>query len=51
MRQCEQHRIGARGDQIADPPGFCVFERQRAGERRERVAAIGVFDLAKIRGQ
>src|SRR5258707_926695 len=48
IRQSEQHGIGARGDQIADQPRLCVFERERAGERGERVAAVGIFDLAKI---
>jgi hypothetical protein len=48
IRQCEQHGIGSRRDQIANQPGFCVFKRQGSGERRERIAAIGIFDLAKI---
>ena len=50
IRQCEQHRIGAIGDQVADQSGLGVLERQCAGERRQRVAAIGILDLAKIRG-
>ena len=46
--QREQHRIGALGDQVADQAGLGVLERQRAGQRGERVAAVGVADLAKI---
>src|SRR6202790_3187311 len=49
--QREQHRVGAGGDQVADQARFCVLERQRAGQRRERVATIGIFDLTKITGQ
>ena len=50
IRQREQHRIGARGDQVADQAGLGVLERQRAGQRRQRVAAIGILGLAKIGG-
>ena len=46
--QPEQHRIGAIGDQIADQPRLGVLERQRAGQRRQRVAAVGIGGLAKI---
>ena len=47
--QSEQHGVGAVGDQVADQSGFCVFERQRAGQRRQRVAAVGIGRVAKIR--
>ena len=40
--QLEQHRIGALGDQRADDAGLGVLERQRAGERRQRIAALGI---------
>ena len=40
--QREQHGIGARRDQVADQAGLGVLERQRAGQRRQRIAAIGI---------
>ena len=43
--QCEQHRIGALGDQRADDAGLGVAERQRAGDRRQRVAAVRIGRL------
>ena len=46
--QLEQHRIGALGDQRADHAGLGVLERQRAGQRRERVAALRVGRGAEI---
>ena len=49
IRQREQHRIGAVGDQVADQSRLGMLERQRAGQRRQRVAAIGICRLAKIR--
>ena len=51
IRQREQHRIGALGDQVANQSGLGVFERQRAGQRGERVAAIGILGLAEIAGK
>ena len=46
--QREQHRIGALGDQRADHARLGMLERQRAGERRERIAAIGIGHGAEI---
>ena len=48
IRQPEQHRIGAIGDEVADQSRLGVLERQRAGQRRQRIAAIGIVGLAKI---
>ena len=48
--QFEQHRIGALGDQRADHAGLGVLERQRAGERRERKAALRIGRRAQIVG-
>ena len=38
----EQHRVGALGDQRADHARLGVLKRQRAGERRQRLAAFRV---------
>ena len=46
--QREQHRLGALGDQRADDAGLGVAERERAGDRRERVAAIRIGRFAEI---
>ena len=40
--QLEQHRVGAFGDQAADQAGFGMREGQRAGQRGERPAALGI---------
>ena len=48
--QGEQHRVGARGDQTTDKSGLGVLERQCAGQRSQRVAAIRIRRLAKICG-
>ena len=50
IRQSKQHGIGAIRDQVADQSGLGVLERQCAGERRQRIAAIGVWGLVKIAG-
>ena len=50
VRQLEQHRIGALGDQAADQAGLGVRETQRAGQRRERPAALGIGRRAEIIG-
>ena len=46
--QREQHRIGALGDQAADQARFGVREAQRAGERGQRPAALGIGRRAEI---
>ncbi len=46
--EAEQHGIAALHDQVADQAGLGVLERQRAGQRRQRVAAIGIADLAEV---
>jgi hypothetical protein len=46
--QREQHRIGAGGDEVADQPRLGMLERQRPGQRRQRIAAIGIADVAEI---
>ena len=51
IRQREQHRVGAGGDEIADQRRLGVLERQCAGQRAQRVAAVGVLGLAEICGQ
>jgi hypothetical protein len=48
--QGEQHRVGALGDQGADEAGLGVLERQRAGERRQRIAALGIGRRAEKLG-
>src|SRR6202012_3717676 len=42
------HGIGAVGDQVADQARLGVLERQRAGQRRQCVAAVRVLGGAKI---
>ena len=48
--QFEQHRIGALGDQAADQAGLGVRKAQRAGQRGERPAALGIGRRAEIIG-
>ncbi len=40
--QFEQNRVGALGDQGADHARLGMLEGERAGERRQREAALGV---------
>jgi hypothetical protein len=48
--QLEQHRIGALGDQAANEAGLGVREAERAGQRRERPAALGIGRRTEIIG-
>jgi hypothetical protein len=48
--QFEQHRIGTFGDQVADEARLGMRETQRAGERGQRPAALGVGSRAEVVG-
>jgi hypothetical protein len=50
VAELEQHRISALRDQRADHAGLGVLERQRAGQRRERKAALRVWRGAEVIG-
>ena len=48
IRQLEQHRVGALRNQRADHAGLGMLERQRAGQSRQRIAALRIGRGAQI---
>jgi hypothetical protein len=48
--ETEEHGIGARRRQLAEEPGLGMAEDEIAGQRRERIAAIGVGRGGEIVG-